>query len=162
VRGFDTPYLARYDQGSGVATVRPFTSLKIDNTYLFSRLRTRESNAIFSTITLFGANWNWQLNRETFAAGDSAVQRDADQNRPGDLFGIYPDVSADRQEFQCGFSNHYLVHPVPRCTSATQQFCRTWTRRWQSTRIFGGVRRSDRMINDGRLFFVKASYLFRF
>ena len=36
----ESPALARYDQASGVATVRPFTSLKIDNTYLFSRLRT--------------------------------------------------------------------------------------------------------------------------
>jgi hypothetical protein len=32
----------------------------------------------------------------------------------------------------------------------------------ESNPFVGGVRRSGRLINDGRLFFVKVSYLFRF
>ena len=38
------PFLARQDTAAGTLTLRPVKPLKIENTYLFERLRATESN----------------------------------------------------------------------------------------------------------------------
>ncbi|PYX32333.1 MAG: hypothetical protein DMG80_08110 [Acidobacteria bacterium] len=163
VQGFDTPYLARYDQASGVATVRPFTSLKIDNTYLFSRLRTRESNANIFNNHIIRSKWNWQLNRELSLRAILQYSATLTQNRPGDLFGAYPlTFLPTGKNFNADFLITYLVHPGTALYVGYNSNLQNLDPALAIDPNIGGVRRSDRMINDGRLFFVKASYLFRF
>ena len=161
--GFHTPYLARYDQASGVATLRPFTSLKIDNTYLFSRLRTRESNANIFNNHIIRSKWNWQLNRELSLRVILQYSATLTQNRPGDPLNAYPlTFLPTSKNFNADFLITYLVHPGTALYVGYNSNLQNLDPALAIDPTLGGIRRSDRMINDGRLFFVKASYLFRF
>ncbi|MGA8868589.1 MAG: DUF5916 domain-containing protein, partial [Candidatus Sulfotelmatobacter sp.] len=67
------PFLARQDTATGTLTIRPVKPLKIDNTYLFERLRTTESTFLMAQSQTFGvgkgifndhivrSKWNWQF-----------------------------------------------------------------------------------------------------
>jgi hypothetical protein len=161
--GFITPYLARYDQGSAVATLRPFTSLKIDNIYLFSRLRTRESNANIFNNHIIRSKWNWQLNRELSLRVILQYSATLTPNRPGDPLNAYPlTFLPTGKNFNADFLITYLVHPGTALYIGYNSNLQNLDPALAIDPSLGGIRRSDRMINDGRLFFVKASYLFRF
>ena len=58
------PFLARSDEASTGISFRPFSALRIDNTYLFSRLRDRETGAAIFNNHIIRTKWNWQFNRE--------------------------------------------------------------------------------------------------
>jgi hypothetical protein len=160
---YATPYLARYDQGSAVATLRPFTALKIDNTYLFSRLRTRDTNANIFNNHIIRSKWNWQLNRELSVRVILQYSATLTQNKPGDLTNTYPlTFLPTTKNFNTDFLITYLVHPGTAVYVGYNSNLRNLDPGLGIDSNIGGVMRSDRMINDGRLFFVKVSYLFRF
>ncbi len=163
VAPFNKPSLARYDFANAVASIRPFTQLKIDNTYLFFHLRTRESNANIFNNHIIRSKWNWQLNRELSLRVILQYTATLTQNRPGDPTNAYPLTSLPTtKNFNTDFLITYLVHPGTALYVGYNSNLQNLDPGLGIDPTLGGVRRSDRLMNDGRLFFVKASYLFRF
>jgi Domain of unknown function (DUF5916) len=154
-----SPYLARSDQASALLTVRPFTALKIDNTYLFSRLRTRDTNTNIFNNHIVRSKWNWQLNRELSLRVILQYTATLTQNRPVDPANTFTSLPTTKN-FNTDFLITYLVHPG----TAVYVGYNSNLQNLDPTLAIDSdvVRRSDRLINDGRLFFVKVSYLFRF
>jgi hypothetical protein len=66
------------------------------------------------------------------------------------------------KNFNADFLITYLVHPGTALYVGYNSNLQNLDPALAIDPTLGGIRRSDRMINDGRLFFVKASYLFRF
>jgi Domain of unknown function (DUF5916) len=158
---FNVPYLARYDQASAIASVRPFTQLKIDNTYLFSRLRTRDTDANIFNNHIVRSKWNWQLNRELSLRMILQYTATLTGNKPGDPTNTLTFLPTTKN-FNTDFLITYLVHPGTAVYVGYNSNLQNLDPGLGIDSIIGGVRRSDRLINDGRLFFVKVSYLFRF
>jgi hypothetical protein len=157
------PNLARSDFASAVATIHPFTQLKIDNTYLFSRLRTRDTNANIFNNHIFRTKWNWQFNRELSLR--VILQYNATLTRNS------PSISADQfpftflpttKNFNTDILVTYFIHPGTAFYVGYNTNQQNLDPSLQLDPLLGGVHRGDRLINDGRLFFVKVSYLFRF
>lgn len=157
------PYLARFDQASAVATIRPFTALKIDNTYLFSRLRARDTNANIFNNHIIRSKWNWQFNRELSLRVILQYNATLTQNPPGNPDNTYPlTFLPTAKNFNTDFLITYLVHPGTAVYVGYNSNLRNVDPGLAIDPALGGIQRSDRLINDGRLFFVKVSYLFRF
>jgi uncharacterized protein DUF5916/cellulose/xylan binding protein with CBM9 domain len=166
------PFLAREDTAQAGLILRPIKPLKIENTYLFERLRT--TNSTFQLVQsqtpgagrgilddhILRSKWNWQftpqlsmrliLQYNALLAGTPGV---------GSPYTYLP----TSKEFNADFLITYLVHPgtaiyvgynsdlqnlnvVPR-TAITPGYVITTARGY---------------LNDSRQFFVKVSYLFRF
>ena len=160
---YGTPYLARFDQGAAVVTIHPFTQLKIDNTYLFSRLRTRETNANIFNNHIIRSKWNWQFNRELSLRVILQYNATLTQNRPGGLTNTYSyTLLPTTKNFNADVLVTYLLHPGTALYAGYNTNQQNLNPSLQIDPTLGGIRRSDRLINDGRLFFVKVSYLFRF
>jgi len=162
---YATPYLARFDQANAAVTLHPFTQLKIDNTYLFSRLRTRENNAnIFNNHTL-RSKWNWQFTRELSLRVILQYNANLTRNRPGDPANTYPLTSyTTTKNFNTDVLITYLLHPGTAIYVGYNTNLQNLNPElaFDPNPYIGGVQRSDHLINDGRLFFVKVSYLFRY
>jgi hypothetical protein len=135
------PVLASADLCNFSLSVRPITALKIDNTYLFDRLRDRNTGAAIFNNHIVRSRWNWQFNRELSLR--VILQYTATLANPAR-------TSLDTMKrFNADFLITYLVHP--------------------GTAIYVGYNSdlqnldpSTGYMNDSRQFFVKVSYLFRF
>ena len=146
-------FLANTRDATFTLTLRPLTPLRIDNSYLFSRLRDRDTGASIFNNNILRSRWNWQFSRELSVR--FILQYDATLANP-DLTALETtkNVNAD-------ILITYLVNPwtalfvgyngnaqnldvVPTATGAQI------------------VRPRRRFINDAKQFFVKFSYLLRF
>lgn len=147
-----TPFLTRLDRASLGLVLRPWTPLRIENSYLLERLRDRSSGASVFNNHIVRSNWNWQFNREFSLR---VILR-------------YDAVHSNRQltslettrNFNADFLFTYLVNP--------------WTALYvgyngnlQNIELLttpGGreLTRTSGFLNDARQFFVKFSYLVRF
>ncbi|MFB3139952.1 MAG: DUF5916 domain-containing protein, partial [Candidatus Acidiferrales bacterium] len=147
------PFLANTRDATFTLTLRPLTPLRIDNSYLFSRLRDRDTGASIFNNNILRSRWNWQFSRELSVR--FILQYDATLANP-DLTALETtkNINAD-------ILITYLVNPwtalfvgyngnaqnldvVPTATGAQI------------------VRPRRRFINDAKQFFVKFSYLLRF
>ncbi len=147
------PFLVNTRDATFTLTLRPLTPLRIDNSYLFSRLQDRDTGASIFNNNILRSRWNWQFSRELSVR--FILQYDATLANP-DLTALETtkNINAD-------ILITYLVNPwtalfvgyngnaqnldvVPTATGA---------------RI---VRPRRRFINDAKQFFVKFSYLLRF
>ena len=160
---YGKPFLARSDTGTVVASFHPFTQLSIDNTYLFSRLRTRETNANIFNNHILRTKWNWQFTRELSLRAILQYNATLTQNSPS--------VSADQflytylpttKNFNTDILLTYLLHPGTALYVGYNTDQQNLDPSLRIDPVLGGVHHGDRLINDGRLFFVKVSYLFRF
>ncbi|MCH6554667.1 MAG: hypothetical protein IH793_10985, partial [Acidobacteria bacterium] len=146
-------FLANTRDATFTLTLRPLTPLRIDNSYLFSRLRDRDTGASIFNNNILRSRWNWQFSRELSVR--FILQYDATLANP-DLTALETtkNINAD-------ILITYLVNPwtalfvgyngnaqnldvVPTATGAQI------------------VRPRRRFINDAKQFFVKFSYLLRF
>jgi hypothetical protein len=158
------PYLARSDIGEVLATFHPFNQLTIDHTYLFSRLRTRETNANIFNNHILRSKWNWQFNRELSLRVILQYNATLTQNSPAVDATQFPfTYLPTTKNFNTDILVTYLLHPG----TAVYVGYNTNQQNLDPTLQIdsfppGGVRNGSRMINDGRLFFVKVSYLLRF
>ena len=160
---YTTPYLARFDQGTAIATIHPFNQLKIDNTYLFSRLRTRETNANIFNNHILRSKWNWQFNRELSLRVILQYSATLTQNTPGDPANTYPLTSLlTTKNFNTDFLITYLVHPGTAVYVGYNSNLQNLSPALTIDPTFESVQRSNNLINDGRLFFIKVSSLLRF
>jgi hypothetical protein len=164
---YNRPFLAREDTANASLTLRPMTPLKIENTYLFERLRATNSAFIFEQAQLPGAGrgifndhilrskWNWQFTPQLSArvilqyngllAGTPGV---------GSPYTFLP----TQREFNADFLITYLVHPG----TAIYVGYNSDLQNLNLQQNVGVSQTPKGYLNDSRQFFVKVSYLFRF
>jgi len=155
------PVLDFGDFGTAGFSVRPVTGLKIDNSYLFSRVKEKSSGMAVLNNHIIRTRWNWQFNNELslrFIMEYDATL--ANQN----LSSLQTTKQLSPQ-----FLITYLVHPGtavyvgynsdlqnidPALCTRTAGVC--------DPSVPVPLRTRDRLINDNREFFIKVSYLLRF
>ena len=128
--------------------------MRIDNTYLFSRLQDRETGADIFNNHILRTKWNWQFNRELsfrmILQYTSTLTNTALTSLP------------TTKQLNGDFLITYLVHPGTAIYVGYNSDFQNLDPRLLPAPTGGLVRTQDRLMNDGRLFFVKVSYLFRF
>jgi len=158
--------LSRLDNGMATLTFRPVKPLKIENTYLFERLRTTNSTFLFQPQIpgagrgifndhILRSKWNWQftpqlsmrviLQYNALLAGTPGV---------GSPYTYLP----TQKEFNADFLLTYLVHPGTAIYVGYNSDLQNLNVE-QNVGVFNTARG---YLNDSRQFFVKVSYLFRF
>jgi hypothetical protein len=168
--------LSRLNTASATLTFRPMKPLKIENTYLFERLRATE-NEYLSALSQapagasFGkgilnnhivrSKWNWQftpqLSLRVILQYNSVLA-----NTPDNTFYPYTYLPTEK-EFNADVLLTYLVHPGTAIYVGYNSDLQNLDRELMPG-IEGpaGLYSGRGYINDSRQFFVKASYQFRF
>jgi hypothetical protein len=167
--------LSRLNTATATLTFRPVKPLKIENTYLFERLRATENEYLFALSESPGipigkgifndhilrSKWNWQftpqLSLRLIMQYNSLLA-----NTPGNT--IYPYTYLPTQkEFNADFLLTYLVHPGTAIyvgyNSDLQNLNHDLT---QDPAGLAGLYSPKGFLNDSRQFFIKVSYQFRF
>jgi hypothetical protein len=169
---YKQPYLGREDSAQASVTLRPVQPLKIENTYLFERLRTNNSTYLFEQSQFPGAGrgifnnhilqskWNWQftpqlsarviLQYNSLLAGTPGI---------GSPYTYLP----TQKEFNADFLITYLIHPGTAIYVGYNSDLQNLDVVPQTPTSPGYVTNTARgYLNDSRQLFVKVSYLFRF
>jgi hypothetical protein len=169
---YNQPFLAREDTAQAGLTFRPIKPLKIENTYLFERLRANSSTYLFEQSQFPGAGrgilddhilrskWNWQftpqlsmrliLQYNALLAGTPGV---------GSPYTYLP----TQKQFNADFLITYLVHPGTAIYVGYNSDLQNLNVVPATSTSPGFVTNSAKgYINDSRQLFVKVSYLFRF
>jgi hypothetical protein len=164
---YDHPFVGREDTAQASLTLRPMTQLKIENTYLFERLRPNGGTYAFEQSQLPGAGhgifndhilrskWNWQFTPQLSArvilqyngllAGTPGV---------GSPYTYLP----TQKQFNADFLVTYLVHPG----TAIYVGYNSDLQNLNVEQKVGVFPKPKGYINDSRQLFVKVSYLYRF
>jgi Domain of unknown function (DUF5916) len=169
---YNLPFLARQDSATASLTLRPMKPLKIENTYLFDRLRTTNSTFLFEQGQFPGAGrgifndhilrskWNWQFTPQL------SLRLILQYN---DLLAGTPGVGSPytylptQKEFNADFLLTYLVHPGTAIYVGYNSDLQNLNVVPGTPAVPGGVTNTAKgYLNDSRQFFVKVSYLFRF
>ncbi|HET7205146.1 MAG TPA: DUF5916 domain-containing protein [Terriglobales bacterium] len=152
--GNNAPFMAFSDFAAAVVTLRPLTALKVDNTYLFSRLKDRSSGTAIFDNHIIRSRWNWQFNNELSLR--FILQYDATLANPNFTF------LQTTKQLSPQFLITYLVHPGTAVYVGYNSDLQNIDPSLALAPNGGLLRTRDRLINDNREFFVKISYLFRF
>jgi hypothetical protein len=151
------PVLAKSSYAQISATVRPVTRLSIENTYLLTRLRDNVTDQNIFNNHIIRSKWNYQFNRQfslRFIPQYTAVL----SNRSLSSLQTTKQLNAD-------FLFTYLIHPGTAIYVGYNSDLQNLDRSLQvdpSDPNGNLLRTQNRFINDGRQFFVKVSYLFRY
>ena len=97
------PFLANITTADVGLTLRPLTPLRIDNTYIFFRLKDRFSDANIFNNHIIRSKWNYQFTRELSLR--AIFQYDATLANP-----VFTSIGA-RKNFNADFLLTYLVNP---------------------------------------------------
>jgi hypothetical protein len=166
------PFVAREDIAQAGLTLRPMQPLKIENTYLFERLRANDAAALFIQSQSPGSGrsilndhilrskWNWQftpklslrliLQYNALLAGTPGV---------GSPYTYLP----TQREFNADFLVTYLVHPGTAIYVGYNSDLQNLAIVPENPPVPRYVAATAHgYLNDSRQFFVKVSYLFRF
>ncbi len=168
--------LSRLNTGSGTLTFRPTKPLKIENTYLFERLRARDTEYLASLSQLpagstlgkgifnnhiVRSKWNWQFTPQ-LSVRMILQYNSVLANTPGNTFYPYTYLPTEK-EFNADFLVTYLVHPGTAIyvgyNSDLQNLDHEFTPGPEGP---AGLYTAKGYMNDSRQIFVKVSYLFRF
>jgi hypothetical protein len=150
-----SPVLARNDVASFEVSVRPLNALKIDNTYLFDRIRDRNTGASVFNDHIVRSKWNWQFNRQLSLR--LILQYNATLTNRNLTF-----LQTNKQ-FNADFLFTYLLHPGTAIYVGYNSDVQNLDRGLNADPITGGIATTrNTFINDSRQLFVKVSYLFRF
>ncbi len=169
---YNHPYLANQEIAQAELSVRPILPLKIDNTYLFERLRANDSTFAFEreqfpTIGrgifndhILRSKWNWQFTPQLSAR--VILQYNALLAGTPGVGSPYTYLPTQR-EFNADFLITYLVHPGTAIYAG-------YNSDLQNLNVFRATPTSPGYVtntakgylNDSRQFFVKVSYMFRF
>jgi hypothetical protein len=157
------PFLARSDMATGTLTVRPVKPLKIENTYLFERLRTIDGNHGIFNDHILRSKWNWQFTPQLSAR--VILQYNgllASTPVPGGQTSPYTFLPTSKQ-FNADFLITYLVHPGTAIYVGYNSDLQNLDVIPRMGAMPGSVLNTPKgFINDSRQFFVKVSYQFRF
>ena len=171
-------FLARSDTATATLAFRPVKQLKIENVYLFERLRATESTyqlaraqaasagiappgkGIFNDHIL-RSKWNWQFTPQLSLR--VILQYNALlANTPGNTFYPYTYLPTSK-EFNADFLLTYLVHPGTAIYVGYNSDLQNLDRELMFDPAgLAGLYTAKGYINDSRQFFVKVSYQFRF
>jgi hypothetical protein len=147
------PQIGHEDQGNATFTIHASGRLRIDNTYLLEHIRERNAHLTAVTNHIVRSKWNYQFTRELSAR--VIFQYNAVLANP-----LISSLSPTRN-FNADFLITYLVHPGTAIYVGYNSNFQNLDRRLIPTPT-GLLTTPNDYINDGRQFFVKASYLFRF
>ncbi len=165
--------LGRLNTGYGTLTLRPLQPLKIENSYLFERLRAGDDAYLAALAQIPGvgrgifdnhivrSKWNWQftpqLSLRVILQYNSVLA-----NTPGNSVYPYTYLPTEKQ-FNADVLLTYLVHPGTAIyvgyNSDVQNLNHDLT---LDPLGLAGLYTAKGYINDSRQFFVKVSYQFRF
>jgi len=141
------PVQARYRQAEADLTLLTSRGLTVTNTYLFDHNASLLNGSSIYNSHIARSNWSWQINRVLslrFIAQYSAVLANP-------LFTATPTARGLNEDFLVT----YLVHPG---TAVYVGYNSNLSKPGPAI----GSHDPDRFVNDGRQFFVKVAYLFRF
>ena len=166
--------LARLDQAQAMLTFRPVKPLKIENTYLFERLRATGNEYRFALAEapsgvpigkgifnnhIVRSKWNWQftsqLSLRVILQYNSVLA-----NTPGTTFYPYTYLPTEKQ-FNADVLLTYLVHPGTAIYVGYNSDLQNLDHGLMQDPL-AGLFTAKGYINDSRQFFVKVSYQFRF
>jgi hypothetical protein len=174
---YNQPFLAREDSAAVSLTLRPMQPLKIENTYLFERLRTKEStyqfedgltpgigHSIFND-HIIRSKWNWQFTPQLSAR--MILQYNdllAGTPLPGTGASSSPyTYLPTAKQFNADFLITYLLHPGTAVYVGYNSDLQNLNVQPSTAAQPGQVTNTAKgYLNDSRQFFVKVSYLFRF
>ena len=172
---YNHPYIAREDQAQASLALRPFQSLKIENEYLFDRLRAGDQAFATTQAQYPGAGrgiyndhilrskWNWQFTPQLSAR--VILQYNALLAGTPGMGSPFTYLPTQRQ-FNADFLITYLIHPGTAIYAGYNSDLRNLAvvpMMPGSPPSPGFVTNTVRnYLNDSRQFFVKVSYLFRF
>lgn len=146
------PVLANLTHAQALLTLRPFTKLEVDNTYILERLTSRQGGASIFDNHIIRSKWNWQfsprLGVRTILQYNSILPNQA-------LTSLQP-----TKQFNADFLVSYIVNPWTALYvgyNSDQQNINLIP-----TSTGSELLRTNRFLNDGRQFFVKFSYYFGF
>src|SRR5581483_7474431 len=151
--GIEIPFLAGRTTTNATLTVRPSKSLRVDNTYLLFRLHNRLGPVGGLNVHIFRSKWNYQYNRRL--SFRFIGQYNTTLANPA--FTSLPTT----KNFNADFLVTYLVHPSTAIYVGYNSNLETVLSPLQAD-VNGSLLYGNRFVNDGKNFFVKASYLFRF
>ncbi len=149
------PAFGHEDTGNFTLTFHAADRLRIDNAYLLEHIR--ENNPPLTAVTnhIFRSKWNYQFTRELSAR--VILQYNAVLSNPG-ISSLSP-----TKNFNADFLITYLVHPGTAIYFGYNSDLENLNRSLAVDPVTGTILTTPHgYINDSRLFFVKASYLFRF
>ena len=147
------PTLGHEDQGNFTLTFHARGRLRIDNAYLLEHIRDPHFTAV--TNHIFRSKWNYQFTRELSAR--VILQYTSVLSNPA-ISALSP-----TKNFNADFLITYLVHPGTAIYVGYNSDLANLNRNLAVDPVTGFIlTRPNGYINDGRQFFVKASYLFRF
>jgi hypothetical protein len=169
---YNKPFLAREDNAQASLTLRPIKPLKIENTYLFERLRTTENAYSFLQSQFPGAGrgifndhilrskWNWQFTPQ-LSARVILQYNSLLAGTPG-VGSPYTWLTTSK-EFNADFLITYLVHPGTAVYIGYNSDLQNLDVVPRTPTSLGYVTNTAHgYLNDSRQFFVKVSYQFRF
>jgi hypothetical protein len=174
---YNQPFLARENNAEATLTLRPMQPLKIENTYLFERLRANNSTYQFEEALTPGigrgifndhiirSKWNWQFTPQLSAR--MILQYNgllAGTPLPGTGLSSSPyTYLPTAKEFNTDFLITYLVHPGTAIYVGYNSDLQNLNVLQATSSFPGAVTNTAKgYLNDSRQFFVKVSYLFRF
>ncbi len=174
---YNQPFLAREDQAAVSLTLRPMQPLKIENTYLFERLRANNTtyefeDALYPGIGrgifndhIFRSKWNWQFTpqlsiRMILQYNDLLAGTPIPQTGLSSSPYTYLPTAKD---FNADFLITYLVHPGTAVYVGYNSDLQNLNVQQATAQAAGAVTNTAKgYLNDSRQLFVKVSYLFRF
>ncbi len=167
--------LSRQDTATGTLTFRPLKPLKIENTYLFERLRATQNEYLLAAMQnpglrlgqgifsdhILRSKWNWQFTPQ-LSLRLILQYNGLLANTPGNTVYPYTYLPTEKQ-FNADFLLTYLVHPGTAIYVGYNSDLQNLDRLlMQDPAGLAGLYTSKGYLNDSRQFFVKVSYLFRF
>lgn len=148
------PVLAKANNISFSATVRPLKGLTVDNTYLLTRLRDVNTNLNMFNDHIIRSKWNYQFTRELSLR----------------VIGQYNTVLsnpllsslAPAKNFNADVLLTYFLHPGTAVYLGYNSNLQNLANPVGADQNGNLLRTPDHFINDGRQIFVKISYLFQY
>ena len=149
------PTIGHEDQGNFTLTFHAYGRLRIDNAYLLEHIRERDAHLTAVTNHIVRSKWNYQFTRNLSAR--MILQYNAVLSNPA-ISSLSP-----TKNFNADFLITYLIHPGTAIYVGYNSDLENLNRNLAVDPVTGVILTTPRgYINDGRQFFVKASYLFRF
>lgn len=149
------PSFGHEDQGQFIVTFHAASRLRIDNDYLLEHVRQNNPPLTAVTNHIFRSKWNYQFTRDLSARlilqYNSVLSNQA-------ISSLSP-----TKNFNTDFLITYLIHPGTAIYVGYNSDLANLNRDLGIDPLTGYILTTRRgYINDGRQFFVKASYVFRF
>lgn len=149
------PTIGHEDQANLTLTFHAYGRLRIDNAYLLEHIRERDAHLTAVTNHIVRSKWNYQFTRDLSAR--VILQYNAVLSNPT-ISSLSP-----TKNFNADFLITYLIHPGTAIYVGYNSDLENLNRNLAVDPVTGFILTTPRgYINDGRQFFVKASYLFRF